>query len=644
MSADFTQQAVDNLVTQFSSALDFYRELVQNSIDAGSSQVEIWLDFLPDEGGGTNGVIEIHVDDFGDGMNEEIIDSQLTTLFSSTKENDLTKIGKFGIGFVSVFAIGPRGVLVQTGRDGEYWEVFFDKDRSFFKSPLDHTVEGTQITLFLEGDRARYSQLVNESRVTIDHWCRHSEAEISFEDRASIDAELEIINKPFSVAGACHTHFTSEGTELVLAYNHAPLWGFYNRGLALAVVRGTNDLVPDRFAHIAFRMKSRYLEHTLSRETVMRDANYEKALARAEQAASGPLREALITALEGLVTVVVGTPKQGRTPAVPGRRWTMAERGRYFELMGYLAREDPEALDDLLGRPILVTLDGKAMTLGQVREATANDDRLFIDDQLTRLSERLIAQGTPVILAASTHELGGFGASAQGEDELGDGDDGPDLGGLDGQDPVVRVLANCLAGSFVTTNRLQRAINQVTGRLESSAWIEAVELIARPAEVLVAVHPIEPLAKGGLGEDDDAAHALVDLAQDIVLRSIGSGSGAVRRLFAKVRGRAPKIGYRRLVAAHMTGRAGEPEPLFVVAHEVAPLMAKPTPERLVSAHEGQPEAAINVDHPHFRALMRMAGQAPLMAGYCLAKSLLLAANRNLDLDAELMRAAMSTTR
>ena len=42
----------------------------------------------------------IHVDDFGEGMDEAIIDAQLTRMFSSTKENDLTKIGKFGIGFL----------------------------------------------------------------------------------------------------------------------------------------------------------------------------------------------------------------------------------------------------------------------------------------------------------------------------------------------------------------------------------------------------------------------------------------------------------------------------------------------------------------------------------------------------------------
>ena len=173
MAELIASEVVDNLATQFSSALDCYRELVQNSIDAGSPQVDVWMEFIPSKG--HTGTIAIHVDDFGEGMDEHIIDSQLTRLFASSKEDDLTKIGKFGIGFVSVFALNPRGVLVQTGRGGEYWEVFFDQDRSFIKTRLDVPLEGTQVTLFLEGDHHRYTELVADSCATLKRWCCHSD-------------------------------------------------------------------------------------------------------------------------------------------------------------------------------------------------------------------------------------------------------------------------------------------------------------------------------------------------------------------------------------------------------------------------------------------------------------------------------------
>src|SRR5690554_8036960 len=79
-------------------------------------------------------------------MDEHIIDTYLTQLFSSSKEDDLTKIGKFGIGFVSVFALNPRAVLVQTGRGGEYWEVLFHEDRTFNKTRLQMPVEDRKST------------------------------------------------------------------------------------------------------------------------------------------------------------------------------------------------------------------------------------------------------------------------------------------------------------------------------------------------------------------------------------------------------------------------------------------------------------------------------------------------------------------
>ena len=608
---DVATEAVENLVTQFSSALDFYRELVQNSIDAGSSSVEIWLDFIADDSGSAGGVIEIHVDDAGEGMNEAVIDEQLTTLFSSTKENDLTKIGKFGIGFVSVFALQPKGVLVQTGRGGEYWEVFFAEDRSFYKSKLDTPVEGTQITLFIEGDRARYTELVAESIETIDHWCRHSEAEITFEDRASHDAELVHINKPFSVEGECMSEYESEGTLIVLGYSREPVWGFYNKGLALAVVRGKTDLVPDELGHVAFRIKSRYLEHTLSRETVMRDDNYERAMAKVLDAAAGPLRTRLFEELAALIELAVGAPaKPGQRTRQQGRRWTARERGRYFELMSYLAREGSEALDDHLQVPLFLGFDGRAYTLDELCKRAAADGRVFVDSEASALVEQLLEQDTPVIMIPS------------GEEQT--------FALEEGVGPVTRVLANGLAREFVGTGLLARVVESVRGEQQIGAWTQAAEMITRPAEVLVGVD---------LVDDSPAATALVQAADSVLERGLGPPPGLFARAFARVRGREPRLGYGRLVCAELHGAAGRELPLFVVAHAVAPLMATPTKDMMVSERPERPEAAVNASHPHFRGLLRLATREPELAAYCLAKALLLLEDRGLEFDDQLIRAA-----
>lgn len=328
---------VENLATQFSNATDCFRELVQNSIDAGSPQVEVWTEY--EAGRGHQGVIAIHVDDFGEGMDEQIIDNQLTKLFASAKEGDLTKIGKFGIGFVSIFAMRPQAVLLHTGRGGDCWEVLFHADRSFTKTKLDMPVEGTQITLFVEGDVQRYQELVRDVRAALERWCSHSEAEISFEDRSSPGAQRVVINKPFEVYGSCMVRVEYPGTEIVLAYSHAASYSFYNRGLMLFRSDKAEPAVGRRhrrYGHITFKIKSRYLEHTFSRESLVQDEHFERAMILLDRAADGPLLDALLAELDTLL-------------AAP--RWDAAAVSRYVTLMDILAHEPSTTAE---GAPIAI--------------------------------------------------------------------------------------------------------------------------------------------------------------------------------------------------------------------------------------------------------------------------------------------------
>ena len=278
---------VDNLVTQFANSWDCVRELVQNCLDAGTTRIDVWTEYLP--GNGFDGTIALHVDDFGDGMDENIIDNQLTKLFASSKEGDLTKIGKFGIGFVSIFALKPEAVLLHTGRGGEYWEVLFHADRTFSKTRLKNPIEGTQITLFLKGDRNAYVHATQQVRRTLKKWCKFSETEIVFEDRAANTSE--VINEPFELFGVAGALMTPEpGTEFVIAFQDVPEYEFFNRGLTLATTTIAESVMVEsrvqRYRHIGFKVKSRYLEHTLSRDTVLRDDNYQTVMDYLDQGAS----------------------------------------------------------------------------------------------------------------------------------------------------------------------------------------------------------------------------------------------------------------------------------------------------------------------------------------------------------------------
>ncbi|MCA9683539.1 MAG: hypothetical protein KC457_15165, partial [Myxococcales bacterium] len=276
-----------------------------------------------------------------------------------------------------------------------------------------------------------------------------------------------------------------------------------------------------------------------------------------------------------------------------------------------------EGAEALLALPILLSLDGRALSLLQVRNLAAAEGRVFLDHQRTPLVDALLAQGTVVIMSASHDDAGGYEAQQ-------------------GFDAVARVLAGGLAGGFAAGSALERLLDILGGNREAGAWTRASQLLTRPGEALVAVELV----------DDPAALRLVARTQEISLRALGQGSGTLRRIFSKLGGAAPRIGYRRLVAARFHGAggsvtlAGGRRPLFVIAHAIAPLMALPTDELMISALDGQPEAAVNCEHPHFRALLRLYERAPDMAAYCLAKSLLLQVDRNLELDLALMGAAL----
>ena len=281
---------IEELIHQFTDPFAFYRELIQNSIDAGSSRIEVTLSYRPSPAG--LGLCLATVADWGEGMSRDVIENYLVTKFRSTKQDDFTKIGKFGIGFVSVFACQPDAVAVDTGRDGQSWRVLFKKSTAWELLALGEPVEGTRVALHKEMSAADYDAFVARSLDAVKRWCRHSEADVVFAAGGRDGGPPpppEAVKEPFVVDAPYQVEHHEEGTHIIAGPSRAsePLTGFYNRGLTLL------ETTERHLDGVALKIVSRYLEHTLTRDNVKREKNFARAMALAKKLATGPLLAAL---------------------------------------------------------------------------------------------------------------------------------------------------------------------------------------------------------------------------------------------------------------------------------------------------------------------------------------------------------------
>ena len=361
-----TADALERLIHQFSDPLSFFRELIQNAIDAGTPEIDVAFSYQ-------QGVMTISVDDYGEGMDRRIIDTKLTRLFSSGKEDDFTKIGRFGIGFVSVFAIDPDAVVVDTSRGGESWRVLFKKDRTFERILLDLPVDGTRIRILKQVGEEEYQDLRRRAPEVISYWCRHVGPEVR------VDGEA--INQPLDVDSPCKVRHREEGTEIVAAYvtAEARTNGYYNRGITL--------LEEPAKAIACFRVDSRYLEHTLTRDNVLHDENYEKAMAKVGELLDETLPARLFSELHSCV-------EEGREIPAPLLAFAASQLRSWDALHGW----SEQGLDS--GRipedRIFATHAGAALNVQEAVMAL-RDGRLFTATVASPVVEALVRRGDRVV-------------------------------------------------------------------------------------------------------------------------------------------------------------------------------------------------------------------------------------------------------
>lgn len=392
------EDVLEQLVSQFADPLCFLRELVQNAIDAGSTKIDVTCTFEDDSpllavAGGLVaadashgkaaelGTAIIRVVDFGEGMDGHIIDTRLTRLFSSDKEGDRTKLGKFGTGFISVFALQPDAVCVDTGRYGESWRLVFQPDRTFTRIRLSEPVDGTTVRLFKTMQRGQFETLARRVRRTLVRDCPHVEVALRYQgELLSRPLTVEALEAPVKTIAKAH------GATIVVGFTppgvpaRATLYGC---GLTLLAR-------PSELAGISYKIDSPALEHTHGRDGVLRGEHYQALLTTVKSLASGQLVEELFTSLE----------KGLQEPSPPA-----AELAEWQRCVADLLRRGAALPESCARRLVACSPHGELYTLAACQDA-ARAERLYSAAEPSPLSTAAVAAGELVLSDWQTELLG----------------------------------------------------------------------------------------------------------------------------------------------------------------------------------------------------------------------------------------------
>lgn len=356
MSARASNDVLGALVHQFSDPFACLREMVQNALDAGSREIDVDVRFDPGAGR-----LVLDVQDYGEGMDAQIIDTRLTRLFSSAKDGDLTKIGRFGIGFVSVFALEPELVCVDTGRGGEYWRVLFQPDRTFERLALEEPVEGTRVRVYKPATEESFESFRLRVTDVVTRWCRFA--------RATVRVLGKRINRNFHEAGPCALSHRDEDGHIVVAYttDRKPTAGFYHRGLTLLERETFID-------HVDVRIESPHLEHTLTRDQLVQNDKLHELLERAEDLSAG--------LVDRLHTLLTEQPEQAP-------HW-LAWAAQSCQEVGRV----PPAW---LSLPLVKLVSDERWTLRQLQSAL-HDRSVWLVNEPSPLTERMEGDGCALVV------------------------------------------------------------------------------------------------------------------------------------------------------------------------------------------------------------------------------------------------------
>jgi len=253
------------LKNQLNTPLACFRELVQNPIDEGASQIVFDFHYHEKEG-----LLAISVDDDGAGMDYKKL-KRYFKMFDSAKEGLEGKIGKFGIGKISTFVLNPEKVIIETGDGQQGFKAVIEKDLSG-RIMKNGTKKGTSVIILKKVDEYDARHMPYDIAGYLRENCPYSRIPIIINgERIGKKIDIEAENK-ISFKFTTDSGYEVEGVSAVGPYSSEflALKGSLNLGsveFPFNLTGGDSWRIP----HLGAIADSFAFNHPISRNKVYQD-------------------------------------------------------------------------------------------------------------------------------------------------------------------------------------------------------------------------------------------------------------------------------------------------------------------------------------------------------------------------------------
>lgn len=362
--------------------------------------------------------LTIEAEDFGNGMTLEDGERYLKKIFGTSKAEDIEKTGRFGVGFISVFAFEPDKVMVESTKGGESWEQVFyhseeqkkkwlatekqkDPSLEIEESDLKNLLpgatfrpehprkKGTRVTIVLN------NRSVDEVKTIIKEAKEHITIDLQHREEP-IYVQGEKVNGEFDIPAGVKVRFGTKKIEGIVGLVElgSSSYTLENNRILLEDNPGLIDssFSNDKWGY-QILVSSKYLNYDISRENVKRDVNYDN-IVRIVRAQESKLAEEVFSVLEDSL--------HGKKTDSENLHlcWSYATDyinsnttgGSRKKMLKHLSAKLPKAIQEA---EILETIDGEYWTLSDLIKHLQGSKKkqILMTSEKSALSDTLQQQG-----------------------------------------------------------------------------------------------------------------------------------------------------------------------------------------------------------------------------------------------------------